>query len=1087
MAKKKVNDEIIDKSIDLLNINSEINEIIKEEASNEEKINEYLTDSNEKLNSIFEKKQEILDINNNIIKSENDNNIIVNKINNSLDDTIDKKDIINDLNNRIYASETDINNSVGNYNNSLDNTIDKKILINDLNNDINRSESDLNDSTVQHASLLDDIVSHRQKELYNLQQSVVEQQKLYGFSSQVLSNLQAAVTAQQQLNAAMANQQQGNVPPTPPSSGNSNNTQSQNKNNNNKRKRQRKGKFKQNWYSKGNIAKSLFQGSVNLIQKFGTEAIKKWIEIDKHVYTTGRQLGMTSSQMRGMQKNILSNYGEMANRLGMTFEEIFKFQESYNKSVGRSVILTNKQVESFASLSKMMGETAVNDMAKNMDDFGASSSTAIDYLTLNMARAANQGLSIKDTSEKFAKNIKMASRFTFSKGVDGISKMTLLSQRLKFNMESIGSAIDKFSDIEGAISTSANLQMLGGSYAANFSNPFQAMGEALLDAEGFTNRIIDTVGKSAFFNRSTGIVEMSPIDKAKMKEAAKNFGIDYNELWNMASQQAKMANIETQIKGKNFNEEQKTFLANTAQYDTVSGEWKVNIMNASGGSTPVSVSDLSQEQLAEIQKQNDVEKYIQGDVHSIRTKLDEYLGKTVSETKTMTEIITGQKERITVDLANFADDGILGHGMKDIKDILSKMSETEFALLKVSKEILGFLIVNSLGDIKDMLSGWGKYGVLKRGAKRSAKRGIIKAFGKAGAKNIGKVLGKTGAKALGKSLPYVGTAIALVDGGIETFKAVSSYQNKVNEINENQALSKEEKEKAIFEAKKERNGGIGEAVGGASGALAGIGVGMMIGGPVGAIVGGLVGVGLHYGLGKGGRALGESLTKKDETTNLTSNNLASSQVTNSSKHVNALNTNIYDSNKTNINGKTAYAQTLSTLHMFNSERNNEVINNNSELNLMQIQEDVHQIRLHQDSLYVGNKGDLLNNFSSQLIKNNNTEKSIFNNISPINQYETRTYIKDTLKNYNQQMISSKKPNIDKIDINVNGTIKLQADNKSVNIDMNEILKSNEFQRLLLSKINEGFGRNNNAVQSRSLDSTQSIMGGHYTPNQMNSK
>ena len=493
----------------------------------------------------------------------------INDINEELiNSSKDLLDIHNELNNVIKdeaSNEENIKNTVDEINSSLESIVDKKNTINDINNEINNSENEINNNILNQNNTLTSIVNARINELSNVQQTVLEQQKLYGVTTQILTNLQSALATQQQLNAAIAAganipptsggtpptpPTSGGTPPTPPTSGGTPPTDNS---------------ASTKWYSRGKLAQSAFQGSIDLVKKYGKEAIDKWREIDRHVYTTGRQMGMTTSQMRGLQKNILENYGEMANRLGMTFEEIFKFQESYTQAVGKSVILTNKQVESFAGLSKIMGETAVNDMAKNMDDFGASSQTAIDYLTLGMARAANQGLNIKNTSESFAKNIKMASRFTFSKGVDGISKMTLLSQRLKFNMESIGNAIDKFSTIEGAITSSANLQVLGGAYAANYSNPLQAMGEALLDAEGFTNRIVDTVSKTAFFNKDTGMVEMSPIEKAKMREASKTLGIDYNELWNMASQQAKMHDIEKHISGKGFTDEQKTFLANTAQ------------------------------------------------------------------------------------------------------------------------------------------------------------------------------------------------------------------------------------------------------------------------------------------------------------------------------------------------------------------------------------------------------------------------------------------------------------------------------------------------------------------------------------------
>lgn len=976
------------------------------------------------------------------------------KINGINDELVDKtKDLLkihNALHNKIKDEdllEKSINNTINDTNDILDSVIDKKTVINDITQDINNSESEIKNNIIDEHNVLTDIVDFRKDELTHTQQTTLEQQKLYGFTSQVLNNLQAALDTQQKLNAAIAaganTSSTSGVPPTsgngaPPTSGAPSSPKSP--------LSEEEYAALNKWYSKGNLAKAAFQGAIDLVMKYGKEAIDKWIEIDHHVYVTGRQIGMTTSQMRGMQKNILVNYSEMANRLGMTFEEIFKFQETYNQSVGRSVILTNKQVESFAGLSKFMGETAVNDMAKNMDNFGASSQTAIDYLTLGMARAANQGLNIKTTSENFAKNIQMASRYTFSKGVDGISKMTLLSQRLKFNMESIGGAIDKFSTIEGAITSSANLQVLGGAYAANYSNPLQAMGEALLDAEGFTQRIVDTVSKTAFFNRDTGMVEMSPIEKAKMREASKIYGINYDELWNMASQQAKIKDIDKYISGKNFNDEQKAFLANTAQYDAATGAWTITKMNEDGSaSKPINIANLSSDELSEIQQQNDIEKYIQGDVHAIRNQLEAYLEKSVSGTKSMKEELIGKKEGVAIYVSNIIDDGFFGKGMKDIKDLLKKMSLIDYALLGIGSGILGFLTKNFLGqtknDIGDFLDGkrknkgqakpktskpsGGKGGssVWKRGAKRGITRGGLKMLGKGG----GKLLSK---------LPGIGTIATVLYGGYEAYNAFSQHSDEVEQIKANTSMTQTEKNKAVQKAEKTRNETVGGAVGGVVGSiLAGAALGTVVGGPIGTVLG-IVGGAAGYYLGdKAGRAIGSSLptTTNEENVNNTSY-----------------------SNSSNISND-SIAQT---------QVNSSILQANESKELSMIQEDVRKIRL--DTTANENKF----NYSSTIV--------------PRNQYETKTFIRDsvTSNSYHQNLT---RPQIDKIDVNISGTLKVQGVGKTQNININEIFETPEFQRMLINKINEGFSKNGNAVQSRSLDTTQSIIGGFYTPNQLNSK
>lgn len=571
------------------------------------------------------------------------------------------------------------------------------------------------------------------------------------------------------------------------------------------------------------------KGSINITVKLVGEGFDKFIEVNHAVSTISREMGLTFNQMKGQQENIISNYGKMANRLGMTFEEIFKFQQQYTDNIGKSVVLTNTQVESMASLSKVMGDTAVNEMVANMDAFGASSSSAIDYLTLGMARASNQGLNIKKASEAFANNIKMSSQYTFKKGVDGISKMTMLSQRLKFNMESIGSAMDKFSTIEGAIGTSANLQMLGGSYAANFSNPMQAMGEALLDAEGFTQRIVNTVAQTAVFNNQSGMVEMSALDKAKMKEAANQLGISYDEMWNMASQQAKMSNIRNATRGLGFDEEQLTFLANTAQYDAADKTWKISRYNEeTNEQEEVDVRTLSKEDFKQIQKDNNFEKSVQDDVHQIRAQLTEYLQKETKDYKSYKEAFTGAKERVKFGFAQPFQS--IDPKLTNAKDSFHE-AKTMIPALSV---MVGWNVLKWLGGKTVGSIGSGRIS----GGLRGARRGMNSINGA--------LTRKFGANAI--RLAKVGSGALAVGYGIgEGVVAQVKHKRRRTEILNDETTSKEEKEALIIESKKERNKGIGKGVGAAVGGVIGQiliptpGVGAAVGGAVGSWVGGAIG------------------------------------------------------------------------------------------------------------------------------------------------------------------------------------------------------------------------------------------------------
>ena len=648
-----------------------------------------------------------------------------------------------------------------------------------------------------------------------------------------------------------------------------------------------------------------------------------------------------------------------------------------------------------------------------------------------MARAASQGLNIKETSEKFASNIKMASRYNFKNGIDGINKMTLLSQKLKFNLESISSALDLYSSLDSAISASAQLQVLGGAYAANFSNPVLAAGQAMLDPEEFTKTIIDTFAQNAIFDREKGEVTMSPIERAKLKEASKILQMDFDNAWNMAAQSAKVKEIESQIDVSKFSDNQRAFLANTAQYDVDKKIWTITKMT-NNGAEKINISDLkSGKDLEGIQEEQDFEKYIQGDVHSIRSMLAKYLGEKVDETKTAEEIKTGQTERLKIFGANF-----IHPFARVFKNWVKDFNIIEFAILGVTTQILRHITTHGIGDMARGIRKKGNGNMSSNSSRAKGVKGSIwkRGFGR-GLKRIGiKTLGKNGLNAFSKSIPVIGTVAAVGMGAYDAYQANNTYKEKVNDINNNASLSTEEKNKAISQHKKERNTSIGGAVGGAVGSiLAGAAVGAAMSGPlapIGALVGGVAG---YFG----GDALGSYIGSKINTTE--------------------------NQAKPKINNIT-------------NDTNNSTIVRNSQISTNYVNTDGYTLSLIQSDV---------NTIKDTIIRQT-TGQIGATNIQPHNQYEQRTYIKDSnYRDVTNNVIT--KPSIERIDINISGTLRIQSGNKNQNLNLDELFESPEFKRLLLNKINEGLSRNTNAVQTRSLDSVQSIMGGYYTPNQLNAK
>lgn len=587
----------------------------------------------------------------------------------------------------------------------------------------------------------------------------------------------------------------------------------------------------------------------------------KWIEIDNAVTKHNRSLGVSHAQSESYRKNVLRNYGEMASRLGMTFEEMFKFQEQYSKNTGRAILLTNKQVETLAGLSKIVGDVATDEMVKNMDDFGASVDTSSDYLIQNYARAAQAGLNASKTSEAFANNIKMASRYTFREGVNGVSRMTMLSERLKFNMQSISSAMDKFSSIEGSIEGAANLQLLGGAYANNFGNPLQMMSMALMDAEGFTQSIVDTFSNFAIFDREKGMADMSAFEKQRMKLAADSLGLNYDEVWNIASQSAKAREIDKEIGARtDLDEYNKEFLRNKAQFDVENQQFYVTSFEG-GEEQKTYLSEITDNsRVDQIRQTLTKEDVLQKDVHQIRDLLAEYVANEVGMTKTLEEVIKGGKEQFLIGGARLEDPILTG-----AKKVGQGITNEGYGGLAYGIGTLGLGLLPSVA----MFARGGLGGASGSGNPASTRMGtnnLLKWSMKGD--SVGTKMLK-GGSALGGAI-LIGTNI------YDATKASKNYKNNIQEI-QSSNLGYYEQQQAILDAKKERNKSYGKSagsiIGGAIGAFAGP-IGMGIGSVIGSYVGG---------------AIGKSVTKNNSTVYNSSNSastVSAQQVVGNQTHIN---------------------------------------------------------------------------------------------------------------------------------------------------------------------------------------------------------
>ena len=382
--------------------------------------------------------------------------------------------------------------------------------------------------------------------------------------------------------------------------------------------------------------KKLEEGTVrwNTIKAVGKEIWSQlkdggnmWLKYNAQAISDAKRLGITSKEgAREYTEYLMESTKQLSRNFGMSAEQAMKMQETFSKVTGKASLLTKAQMEDIAASSKLMGEETVSSAIEMMDNMGSTSQQATELLDKNYARAVNSGLDTVKASEAFVKNMSLANKLTFKSGVDGISKMTILSQRIKLNLQEVANVADKFGSIEGAIEGSAQLQMLGGAGAMFGGNPMQMMYEALSDPEALFERMGKMFGEQARFDRKTGEAKIDPLQLQIMREQAKAMGMNPDEAVQSAKQQAKIKDIEASnrslVNRYGRDSEEMAAIENKAQFNKETQQWEIAYMDETGQMQNVGVNNLTPDVMKEIMKDNiDPVQDIRGRVKEIAMTL----------------------------------------------------------------------------------------------------------------------------------------------------------------------------------------------------------------------------------------------------------------------------------------------------------------------------------------------------------------------------------------------------------------------------------------------------------------------------------
>lgn len=324
------------------------------------------------------------------------------------------------------------------------------------------------------------------------------------------------------------------------------------------------------------------------------------LNIDKSIKSSAALFGVApdanyQNYMQGLTESMQIDSGKGTYYLDKTPEDIAQIQSNYVNNTGRNIQMSNTDMQKFGLMGTLWDENTLASLTGSMDYFNHSVEESVDMFYEMYQNANKAGISNKKYSEALQKNLKLAQKYTFKGGSEGLMKMALWAEKTRFNLESFGNVISNIQNggLEGAITQSAHLQVLGGN-AAMGADPLAMIYEAWSDPEALANRFYDMTKEYAQFNKDTGEVDIKGLNAMMVANIAKAQGRSAEDVRAELTQRVKNEQIDNAIGGMNIDDERKQLLYSKSHFNKKTGQWEISVNGEKKSINNLSESDWKQ-------------------------------------------------------------------------------------------------------------------------------------------------------------------------------------------------------------------------------------------------------------------------------------------------------------------------------------------------------------------------------------------------------------------------------------------------------------------------------------------------------------
>jgi len=284
------------------------------------------------------------------------------------------------------------------------------------------------------------------------------------------------------------------------------------------------------------------------------------------VRSINREAGLTGDFAAAVREELTMANPELL-RFGISFQELSNSAKSVVDNSGRFLALNRSTwKETGVAASAYVGTLSeLTAMFPQFEKIGIGAGDVSKQIEMVGKRSIELGLQSQKTTKDLSMNLSKLNEYGFKNGTQGLAEMVRKSTELRYNMGEVFKIAEKVFEPEGAIDLAANLQAIGGAIG-DFNDPLKLMYMATNNVEGLGTALEGVAGSLATYNEEQGRFEITGVNLRKARALAKELGIEYGELANMATASAERASAAADLMatGLSLDEDQKRFITNIA-------------------------------------------------------------------------------------------------------------------------------------------------------------------------------------------------------------------------------------------------------------------------------------------------------------------------------------------------------------------------------------------------------------------------------------------------------------------------------------------------------------------------------------------